>query len=108
MVIRVQPQRPSFKPIPYQRTSHRRGIPAWLIILTIGSAIGALGVLFLQPSYGPKRLSATEAQKLTDELSSSNIDRQRLRTELEELKAALDAVRINTPPSSGSPAPVSQ
>ena len=83
-------------------------LPAWLIILTIGIAIGALGVLFLQTSYGPKRLSATEAQKLTDELSSSNIDRQRLRTELEELKAALDVVRINTPPSSGSPAPVSQ
>jgi len=108
MVIRVQPQRPSFKPIPYQRTSHRRGIPSWLVIFTIGIVIGALGVLFLQSSYGPKRLSATEAQKLTDELSSSNIDRQRLRTELEELKAALDAVRINTPVSSGSPAPVSK
>jgi len=108
MVIRVQPQRPSFKPIPYQRTSHRRGIPSWLVIFTIGIVIGALGVLFLQSSYGPKRLSATEAQKLTDELSSSNIDRQRLRTELEELKAELDAARLNMPVSSGSSAPVSQ
>ena len=45
MVIRVQPQRPSFKPIPYQRTSHRRGIPSWLVIFTIGIVIGVMGVM---------------------------------------------------------------
>lgn len=91
MVTRVQPQRTTFKPIPYQRTNHRPRVPPWLVVLTIGICIGALGVLFLQSSYGPKRLSASESQKLTDDLASSNIERQRLQTEIDQLKMALEA-----------------
>ena len=106
MVIRVQPQRTSFKPIPYQRTNHRRTIPAWMIILVVGILLGGSGVLFLQTSYGPKRLSSTDAQKLTDELTSSNIERQRLQTELDELKTTLEAAK--TQPSTNSAAPVSE
>jgi uncharacterized protein YlxW (UPF0749 family) len=93
MVVRVQSQRATFKPIPYQRTHHGRRIPGWLVLISIGIVIGALGIVFVQKSFGPKGLNAAEAQRLTDDLARSNIERQSLQTEIDQLKLALDAAQ---------------
>ena len=84
MVIRIQPKRAVFKPAPYDTRRRTRRLPSWLILLMLGVFTGAGGVLILQTSYGPKHLTTTEAQKLTEELSSATLERLRLQTKLDE------------------------
>lgn len=95
MAIRVEAKRPVFKPAPYESSRGSRRLPGWLILLLFGIALGGGGVLFLQASYGPKRLSALESQKLTDELSSVTLERQRLQTRLDETNRTLDTERAD-------------
>lgn len=84
MVIRVQPKRAIFKPAPYDTRRRSRRLPSWLILLLLGVLAGGSGMLILQTSYGPKHLTSTEAQKLTEELNSATLERQRLQTKLDE------------------------
>ena len=93
MAIRIEAKRPVFKPAPYESSSRSRRLPSWLILLLLGIALGGGGVLFLQASYGPKRLSALESQKLTDELSSVTLERQRLQTRVDEISRTVDTER---------------
>ncbi|MEI6113358.1 MAG: DUF6776 family protein [Burkholderiales bacterium] len=93
MAIRVEAKRPVFKPAPYESSSRSRRLPSWLILLLLGIALGGGGVLFLQASYGPKRLSALESQKLTDELSSVTLERQRLQTRVDEISRTVESER---------------
>jgi hypothetical protein len=93
MVIRVQPKRAIFKPAPYDTRRRSRRLPSWLILLLLGILTGASGMLVLQTSYGPKHLTSTEAQKLTEELSSAVLERQRLQTKLDEQARLLDVAR---------------
>jgi len=93
MVIRVQPKRAIFKPAPYDTRRRSRRLPSWLILLLLGILTGASGMLVLQTSYGPKHLTSTEAQKLTEELSSATLERQRLQTKLDEQARLLDVAR---------------
>ena len=93
MVIRVQPKRAIFKPAPYDTRRRSRRLPSWLILLLLGILTGASGMLVLQTSYGPKHLTSTEAQKLTEELSSATLERQRLKTKLDEQARLLDVAR---------------
>src|SRR5699024_8319661 len=60
----------------------RRRIPRWLVLLVSGIIIGAGGLLFLQKSYGPTRLTMEQSEQLQSELNSANIDKQRLETDL--------------------------
>ena len=93
MAIRIEAKRPVFKPAPYESTRHTRRLPSWLVLLLLGIALGGGGILFLQASYGPKRLSALESQKLTDELSSITLERQGLQTRLDEITRTVDSER---------------
>lgn len=93
MAIRVEAKRPVFKPAPYESSRSSRRLPGWLILLMFGIALGGGGVLFLQASYGPKRLSALESQKLTDELASVTLERQRLQTRLDEITRTIEGER---------------
>lgn len=88
MVIRVQAKRAIFKPAPYDT---RRGLPGWLILFLIGILLGGGGVLFLQASYGEKRLSLAETQKLTEELKNLTVEKQTLQTKVDESQKVLDA-----------------
>jgi hypothetical protein len=90
MVIRVQPKRAVFKPAPYDMRRRARRLPSWLILLLLGVLAGGSGMLILQTSYGPKHLTRTEAQKLTEELNSATLERQRLQTKLDEQSRSLD------------------
>jgi len=77
-------QRATFKPSVYQPGQRTRRMPRWLVLLMVGIALGAGGVLFLQTNYGPQRLTVEQSEQLHSELSASNMERQRLQTQLEE------------------------
>lgn len=82
--------RPAFKPTPYGYTRRSKGIPRWLVLLLTGIALGAGGVLFLQRSYGPQRLTVEQSDQLRMDLNTANLDKQRLLNETKQLKASLD------------------
>ena len=60
--------------------------------MVTGIVIGAGGLLFLQKSYGPTRLTVEQSEQLHYDLNSANMDKQRLQTQLnqhiQELKEA--------------------
>lgn len=91
MVIRVQAKRAIFKPAPYDTRRGSRGLPGWLILFLIGILLGGGGVLFLQASYGEKRLTLAETQKLTEELKNLTVEKQTLQTKVDESQKVLDA-----------------
>ncbi|MFF7060494.1 DUF6776 family protein [Achromobacter spanius] len=84
-------QRAVFKPSVYQPGQRTRRLPRWLVLLLVGIALGAGGVLFLQTNYGPQRLTVEQSESLHSELSASNLERQRLQTQLEEATQQRDA-----------------
>lgn len=70
-----------FKPTAYG-TRRQRRIPRWLVLMVSGVILGAGGLLFLQKSYGPTRLTAEQSEQLQYDLNSANIEKQRLQSEL--------------------------
>lgn len=72
-----------FKPTAYG-TRRQRRIPRWLVLLFSGIILGAGGLLFLQKSYGPTRLTAEQSEQLQHDLNSANIEKQRLTSELSQ------------------------
>lgn len=83
------PRRPTFKPTPYGYTRRSRGIPRWLLLLITGIVLGAGGVLFLQRSYGPQRLTVEQSEQLRMDLNTANVENQRLATESKKLRETL-------------------
>lgn len=75
-------KRPVFKPTAYGYARRKRRIPRWLVLILTGIALGAGGLLFLQTSYGPTRLTAEQSEQLHFDLNSANNDKQRLQTDL--------------------------
>ena len=85
-------KRQAFRPTAYGSSRRRRGIPRWLVLMLTGIVLGAGGLLFLQKSYGPTRLTVEQSEQLHYDLNSANMDKQRLQTQLnqhvQELKEA--------------------
>ena len=75
-------KRHTFKPTAYGASRRPRRIPRWLVLMLTGVVLGAGGLLFLQKSYGPTRLTVQESEQLHYDLNSANLDKQRLQTEL--------------------------
>ncbi|UOD49964.1 DUF6776 family protein [Orrella daihaiensis] len=84
-------RRQVFKPSPYDTRRRGRKLPRWFILLIVGILVGSGGTLILQSSYGPKRLTVLESQKLTDDLAALSLERQQLQADLTELKRQLEA-----------------
>jgi len=84
-----QSRRQVFKPSPYDTRRRSKGLPRWLILLLLGILIGGGGVLILQASYGPKRLTLMESQQLTDQLAAVTLERQQLQSNLTALESEL-------------------
>ncbi|TFL13965.1 hypothetical protein CSC67_07245 [Pusillimonas caeni] len=82
-----------FQPTAYGSTRRRRGIPRWLVLILTGIVLGAGGLLFLQKSYGPPRLTAEESERLHQDLNSANIDKQRLQSQLAQQTRDLEEAR---------------
>ena len=76
---------------PYGSRRARRGLPRWLVLLVVGTAIGAGAVLLIQDRYLPPRLSAQESAKLRTSFEQAEAERQRLEGELADATKRLDA-----------------
>lgn len=87
-------RRQVFKPSPYDTRRRSRGLPRWFILLMIGILLGGGGVLILQASYGPKRLTMLESQRLTDDLASVALERQQLQAEVTTLQGRLKTTQV--------------
>jgi hypothetical protein len=88
-VMPFGPQHPNFKPTPYGYSRRNRGIPRWLLLLITGIVLGAGGVLFLQRSYGPQRLTIEQSEQLRTDLNTANIENQRLTADAKKLHETL-------------------
>ncbi len=83
------PKHPTFRPTPYGYSRRSRGIPRWLLLLITGVVLGAGGVLFLQRSYGPQRLTVEQSEQLRTDLNTANLESQRLSAESKKLHETL-------------------
>jgi len=93
MAIFGSSKRAVFKPSVYETSRRRRRMPRWLMLLLLGVVLGAGGLLFVQTSYGPQRLTVLESQQLTNEVNSGNLERQRLQVQLEESTRNVDTLK---------------
>lgn len=93
MALNPRPARKTFKPSPYNTQRHSRGLPRWFILLVLGILMGAGGVLLLQASYGPKRLTVLESEKLMADLTTLNSKHQTAQNDLASLTAQLQSVQ---------------
>ena len=82
-------KRQAFRPTAYGSSRRRRGVPRWLVLMVTGIVIGAGGLLFLQKSYGPTRLTVEQSEQLHYDLNSANLDKQRLQAQLNQHAQAL-------------------
>jgi hypothetical protein len=82
-----------FRPTPYGNTRRRRRIPRWLMLILTGIVLGSGGLLFLQKSYGPPRLTVEQSEQLQYDLNSSNLDKQRLQSELGQTTRELNEIK---------------
>ncbi len=74
---------------PYGRRRSRRGPPRWLLLLLLGSGLGAAGVLYVQERHLPPRLSADASARLRLSFERADAERQRLQAELTATTARL-------------------
>lgn len=74
---------------PYGRRRKRWRLPRWLVLLVLGIAVGAGGVVWVQERYLPPRLSAGETTQLRTALQHAESDRDRLQRELGEARTQL-------------------
>jgi len=74
----------------YGRRRTRWRVPRWFLLLLVGTAIGAGGVLFVQERYLPPRLSADASAKLQAAFAHADGERLRLQGELATTSKQLD------------------
>lgn len=77
------------KPVVFDPHRGRRGqvrVPKWLVLLLLGLAGGAGGVLYVQQELLPPRLSIEQSQQLQTDFQRAEGERQRLAGELGTLK----------------------
>jgi hypothetical protein len=75
------------KPVSFNRYGSRRSRwrpPPWLVLLLVGIALGAVGVLVVQERYLPPRLSADASGKLQAAFAQTEAERLRLKGELDQ------------------------
>ena len=82
-----------FKPTAYGSSRRPRRIPRWLVLMLTGIVLGSGGVLFLQKSYGPQRLTVEQSEQLHYDLNSANIDKQRLQSQVGQQTRELTEAR---------------
>jgi hypothetical protein len=76
---------------PYSSRRSKRRVPRWLLLLLLGIAAGAAGVIYVQERHLPPRLSAAETAQLRDSFAQADAGRKRLQAELAETAKNLAA-----------------
>jgi hypothetical protein len=82
------------KPVAYYSSSRRRHRfrpPRWLVLLLVGTVVGVGGVLFVQESYLPPRISVAAGEQLRTALASSEASRVKQEADLAETTKRLAA-----------------
>jgi len=82
------------KPIafdPYGRRRRRGRPPRWLVLLLVGTALGAGGLFFAQERFLPPRLSAAAGAELRNAYDTAEAARARLTSQLTYTTQRLDA-----------------
>lgn len=83
----------SSKPVVLDRYGHRRSrvrVPRWLILLLLGIATGAGGLVYLQENHLPKRLSAQASVELRAAFEQADAERTKLKADLADVTKRLD------------------
>lgn len=83
-----------FKPVPFEPYGRRRTrwrLPRWLVLLLLGLAGGAAGVIYVQERHLPPRLSASESVRLKSSFEQADAERTQLRAQLAETSKRLEA-----------------
>lgn len=95
---------------PYGSRRKRRGLPRWLVLLLLGAAVGAGGVIYVQERHLPPRLSAQESVRLRGAFEQAETERVRLKGALaateQKLATALTEKKSLTDDLTGSRASV--
>jgi hypothetical protein len=85
----------AFKPVAFDPYGRRKRsawrLPRWLVLLVIGAAAGAGGVILVQERVLAPRLSAGESTALRTQLAQAEQDRDRARRDLAATTQKLDA-----------------
>lgn len=84
----------TFKPVAFEPFGRQRSAwrpPRWLVLLVLGAAAGAGGVIVAQEQLLPPRLSAAESSALRTQLAQAEQDRDRARADLGATTQKLDA-----------------
>lgn len=76
---------------PYGRRRSRRRLPGWLLLLLLGTALGAGAVVYVQERHLPPRLSAKASAQLRTSFEQAEQERQRLAGELAAASQRLEA-----------------
>ncbi len=80
-----------FKPVAYEPYGRRRsGVPRWLVLLLVGVAIGAAGVVVVQEAYLPPRLTVDASTRLRTAFERADGERQRLESALADTSKRLE------------------
>lgn len=75
----------------YGRQRSAWALPPWLVLLLLGAAAGAAGVVYVQEKHLPPRLSAAASAELRSAYEQAEAQRQRLTADLAEITKRLDA-----------------
>ncbi len=79
-----------FKPVPYQRQRQAWRPPKWLLLLLLGTGIGAGGLWYSQETYLPKRLSVLDSMKLEADMKTAIVERDKSRADLKAATEKMD------------------
>lgn len=92
------------KPVVFDRYARHRArwrMPRWLVLLLVGVATGAGGVIYLQEKHLPPRLSSSESTALRTAFDQAEGERLRLQAELAETQKQLGAALADKKSLSG-------
>ena len=67
----------------YGRPRSRWSLPPWLVLLIVGAAAGAAGVVYVQEKHLPPRLSAAASTELRSAYEQADAERRQLKADLD-------------------------
>jgi hypothetical protein len=68
--------------ISYGRPRSRWSLPPWLVLLVLGAAAGAAGMVYVQEKHLPPRLSASASTELRQSFEKADAERRQLKADL--------------------------